>query len=63
MSDMAAGPRPFTRQKPRCMRAGRRWLLISIAIVVSLAVAGTVKAADQQFPQVPLYELLPVGGP
>jgi len=45
------------------MVAGLRWLLISIAISVSLSIAVAVRAADQQFPQVPLYELLPSNYP
>jgi hypothetical protein len=45
------------------MAAGRRSLLISIAISASLSIAGAVRAADQQFPQVPLYELLPANYP
>jgi len=63
MNDIAAGLGPFTTQKPRWMAAGHRWLLISMAILVSLSIAGAVPAADQQFPQVPLYELLPANYP
>ncbi len=63
MNDVAARPGPLTRQEWRWKVAGRRWLLISIAIAVSLSIAGAVPAADQQFPQVPLYELLPANYP
>ncbi len=63
MNDIAARPGQSTRQKRRWMVAGRRWLLISITIFVSLSIASAVPAADQQFPQVPLYELLPANYP
>ncbi len=63
MNDVAARPDPLTRHERRWMVAGRRWLLISIAVCVSLSIAGAVPAADQQFPQVPLYELLPANYP
>ena len=63
MNAIAARPGQTTRQKRRWVAAGRRWLLISIAIAVSLSNAGAVPAADQQFPQVPLYELLPADYP
>jgi hypothetical protein len=62
MNDIAARPDQSRRQRRRWMVAGPRRLLISIAIAVSLSVAGAVPA-DEQFPQVPLYELLPVNYP
>jgi hypothetical protein len=63
MNDIAARPSQPRRRDRRWMVVGRRWLLISIAIAVSLSMAGAVRAADQQFPQVPLYELLPANYP
>ena len=63
MNDVAARPGPLTRHERRWIVAGRRWLLISIAVCVSLSIAGAVPAADQQSPQVPLFELLPANYP
>ena len=40
-----------------------RWLLSSIAIPISLPCTAVVPAAAQQFPEVPLYELLPSNYP
>jgi len=40
-----------------------RWLLGSIAISISLSITAVVPAAAQQFPEVPLYELLPSNYP
>ena len=40
-----------------------RWLLSSIAIFISLSTTAVVPAAAQQFPEVPLYELLPSNYP
>ena len=40
-----------------------RWLLSSIAIFSSLSTTAVVPAAAQQFPEVPLYELLPSNYP
>lgn len=40
-----------------------RWLLISIAISISLSITAVVPAATQQFPEVPLYKLLPPNYP
>jgi hypothetical protein len=45
------------------MAGGRRWLLTSVALFASLSTAGAVATADQQFPRVPLYELLPTDYP
>ena len=41
----------------------RRWLLVSIAIAISLSTTAVVPAVAQQFPEVPLYELLPSNYP
>jgi len=40
-----------------------RWLLVSIAIAISLSTTAVVPAVAQQFPEVPLYELLPSNYP
>lgn len=40
-----------------------RWLLVSIAIAISLSTTALVPAVAQQFPEVPLYELLPSNYP
>jgi hypothetical protein len=40
-----------------------RCLLSSIAISISLSITAVVPAAAQQFPEVPLYELLPSNYP
>jgi len=63
MNNITARPGQPKGQERRWVVAGRRWLLIAIAIAVSLSIAGAVPAADQQFPQVPLYELLPTNYP
>ena len=36
-----------------------RWLLRSVAIPISLSITAVVPAVAQQFPEVPLYQLLP----
>jgi hypothetical protein len=41
----------------------RRWLLVSIASAISLSSTAVVPAVAQQFPEVPLYELLPSNYP
>jgi hypothetical protein len=63
MNHIAARPGQSTRQKRRWIVAGPLWPLISIAMFISLSIAGAVPAAEQQFPQVPLYELLPSNYP
>jgi len=40
-----------------------RWLLVSIALAISLSTTAMVPAVAQQFPEVPLYELLPSNYP
>ena len=40
-----------------------RWLLVSIALAISLSTTAVVPAVAQQFPEVPLYELLPSNYP
>ena len=40
-----------------------RWLLGPLAISISLSITAVVPAAAQQFPEVPLYELLPSNYP
>jgi hypothetical protein len=50
MNDVAARSVQLTRL---------RWLLSSIAISISLSITAVVPAIAQQFPEVPLYELLP----
>ena len=40
-----------------------RWLLGPLAIFISLSITAVVPAAAQQFPEVPLYELLPSNYP
>jgi hypothetical protein len=54
MNDVAARSVQLTRL--RC-------LLSSIAIYISLSITAAVPAAAQQFPEVPLYELLPSNYP
>src|SRR5258706_13224812 len=40
-----------------------RWLLVSIALAISLSTTAVVPSVAQQFPEVPLYELLPSNYP
>jgi hypothetical protein len=54
MNDVAARSAQLTRL---------RWLLSSVAISISLSITAVVPAVAQQFPEVPLYELLPSNYP
>ena len=54
MNDVAARSAQLTRL---------RWLLSSVAISISLLITAVVPAVAQQFPEVPLYELLPSNYP
>ena len=52
------------RWRERSVRLTRlRWLLGPLAIFISLSITAVVPAAAQQFPEVPLYELLPSNYP
>ena len=51
------------RQRWRGVATGLLGLLSPAAILVALAIAGAVPAAAQEFPEVPLYELLPPNYP
>lgn len=58
MDDVTARASQLTSRERRWIVAGLRRLRNVIGMSVSLSVAAVVPAAAQQFPEVPLYELL-----